>query len=391
MRLGVCTSSISRKAGGLFHSVRRLTQATSVLRVDCTVFSFRDEHAAEDVREWAPLSPRIFAPHGPAFFPFSWTMRDAMFKSAPDILHLHGIWLYPSIVRPAAKQGIRSPCVISPRGMLDPWALRNSAWKKKLAGWLYENRNLRSAVCIHALCESEYESIRAYGLTNPVAIVPNGIDLPPDGPKLPPPWAGKIPPERRVVLFLGRIHPKKGLPNLIEAWARLRAGDATAAGQWALAIAGWDQGGHEKELKTMVSEKGLEGDVLFLGPAFDDAKRTCLQNADAFILPSFSEGLPMSVLDAWSYRLPVVMTGQCNLPEGFAAAAAIEIRPDADAIAAGLERLLSMSDAERRQMGSNGRDLVVSKFAWPRIAAEMIEVYQWVLGEGPQPDCVRID
>ena len=78
--------------------------------------------------------------------------------------------------------------MISPRGMLDPWALRNSAWKKRLAGRLYENRNLRSAACVHALCESEYESIRAYGLTNPVAIIPNGIDLPADGPKPPPPW-----------------------------------------------------------------------------------------------------------------------------------------------------------------------------------------------------------
>ncbi len=314
-----------------------------------------------------------------------------MFKSAPDILHVHGIWLYPSIVCPAAKQGIRSPCVVSPRGMLDPWALRNSAWKKKLAGWVYENRNLRSAACIHALCESEYESIRAYGLRNPVAIIPNGIDLPPDGPNLPPPWTDKITSGRRVMLFLGRIHPKKGLPNLIEAWARLQAENKALADEWALVVAGWSQGGHEDELKKVLSRRGLGQDVVFLGPAFDDVKRACLQNADAFILPSFSEGLPMSVLEAWSYGLPIVMTGECNLPEGFAADAAIEIRPQVDSIADGLERLLSLPDAERRQMGSNGRDFVASKFAWPKIAAQMLEVYKWVLGEGPQPACVRLD
>lgn len=99
----------------------------------------------------------------------------------------------------------------------------------------------------------------------------------------------------------------------------------------------------------------------------------------------------MSVLEAWSYSLPVVMTSECNIPEGFGAAAAIEIRPQADSIADGVKRLLSMPDAERRQMGANGRDLVAAKFAWPRIAAQMIDVYKWVLGQGPQPACVRLD
>jgi poly(glycerol-phosphate) alpha-glucosyltransferase len=201
----------------------------------------------------------------------------------------------------------------------------------------------------------------------------------------------RLPPAEESCCFLGRIHPKKGLPNLIEAWARLQAENKALADEWALVVAGWSQGGHEDELKKVLSRRGLGQDVVFLGPAFDDVKRACLQNADAFILPSFSEGLPMSVLEAWSYGLPIVMTGECNLPEGFAADAAIEIRPQVDSIADGLERLLSLPDAERRQMGSNGRDFVASKFAWPKIAAQMLEVYKWVLGEGPQPACVRLD
>ncbi len=355
------------------------------------IYALEDKYSTEDLFAWQPLEPRVFPAGGLPFFAASATMRREVLKAAPCILHCHGIWLYPSVIAAAVGRNLGVPYLISPRGMLDPWALRNSAWKKKLAGWLYENRNLRSAACIHALCESEYESVREYGLTNPVAIIPNGIDLPPDGAKLPPPWTDKVASGRKVTLFLGRIHPKKGLPNLIEAWGRLKAQNATVADEWALVVAGWDQGGHEDQLKKMVSEKGLGGDVLFLGPAFDDAKRACLQNADAFILPSFSEGLPMSVLEAWSYGLPVVMTAQCNLPEGFVAGAAVEVRPQADSIAGGLERLVSMSDAEHRQMGANGRNLVASKFAWPRIAAEMIDVYKWVLGEGPQPDCVKLD
>ncbi len=390
MNVLMVTASVSRNAGGIFHSVRSLSRE---LAGSCQVevVSLRDAFSAADAGVWRPLVPELFERVGPRQWGYSPGLKARIGRNGASVVHACGIWMYPTHAAADACRRKGIPLVISPRGMLDPWALRNSAWKKRLAGRLYENRNLRSAACVHALCESEYESIRAYGLTNPVAIIPNGIDLPADGPKPPPPWTDKVASGRKVTLFLGRIHPKKGLPNLIEAWGRLKAQNATVADEWALVVAGWDQGGHEDQLKTMVSEKGLGGDVLFLGPAFDDAKAACLQNADAFILPSFSEGLPMSVLEAWSYSLPVVMTSECNIPEGFGAAAAIEIRPQADSIADGVKRLLSMPDAERRQMGANGRDLVAAKFAWPRIAAQMIDVYKWVLGQGPQPACVRLD
>ncbi|HPC93812.1 MAG TPA: glycosyltransferase [Sedimentisphaerales bacterium] len=384
------TASISRNAGGIFHSVRRLSaELARACRVE--VVGLRDAFSAADADAWRPLVPELFERVGPRAWGYSPGLKARIGRNGTSLIHACGLWMYPTHAAAGACRRKGAPLVVSPHGMLDPWALRNSGWKKKLAGRLYEKRNLRSAACIHALCESEYESIRAYGLTNPVAIIPNGIDLPQAGPKLPPPWSDRIASGRRVMLFLGRIHPKKGLPNLIGAWGRLKAQNATVADESALVVAGWDQGGHEDELKKMVSAKGLDRDVLFLGPAFDDAKRACLQNADAFILPSFSEGLPMSVLEAWSYGLPVVMTGQCNLPEGFAADAAVEVRPEVDSIADGLERLLAMPDADRRHMGSNGRDLVASQFTWSKIAAQMIEVYKWVLGEGPQPDCVRLD
>ena len=270
--------------------------------------------------------------------------------------------------------------------MLDPWALKNSAWKKKIAGWLYENRNLRSAACIHALCESEYQSIRAYGLKNPVAIIPNGVDLPsPTDTKVTPPWEPRVDGDKKVILFLGRIHPKKGLVNLVKAWSKVKPKD------WILAIAGWDQGGHEIQLKELVAEFGLTEDVIFLGPVFNDLKQACFQNASAFILPSFSEGLPMSVLEAWSYGLPVLMTKFCNIPEGFEANAAIEIQPEPDSIAEGLKNFLNLHESVRKQIGQNGLELVKNKFTWPKIAVEMIDVYKWILGQGEKPDCVRLN
>lgn len=318
-------------------------------------------------------------------------MIKAVMMNNPDILHSHGLWMYHGIAArvTAAKVGI--PMIISPHGMLDSWALENSAWKKRIAGWLYENRNLRLAACIHALCESEYQSIRAYGLKNPVCIIPNGIDLPtPTDTQVSTPWKPRVDGNKHVMLFLGRIHSKKGLENLIKAWGILKNTKLAELKQWHLVIAGWSQGGHEDKLKHLVTELNLEANVSFTGPLYDTQKDAALRAAKAFILPSFSEGLPMAVLEAWAYGLPVLMTKSCNIPEGFEANAAIEIEPQPDSIAEGLKRLVSLPAGDQRQMGRNGLELVKDKFAWPKIAAQMMNVYKWVLGQGDKPDCVRL-
>jgi poly(glycerol-phosphate) alpha-glucosyltransferase len=129
--------------------------------------------------------------------------------------------------------------------------------------------------------------------------------------------------------------------------------------------------------------------VIFTGPAFGDAKDALLRRADAFILPSFSEGLPMSVLEAWSYGLPVLMTEHCNIPEGFADNAAIRIGTDVESIAEGMRHLFRPPSSVLRSLGLNGRALVEERFTWPQVAAQMKEVYEWVLGGGAKPGCVR--
>jgi poly(glycerol-phosphate) alpha-glucosyltransferase len=201
------------------------------------------------------------------------------------------------------------------------------------------------------------------------------------------------------LLFLGRIHPKKGLSGLLKAWAKIQK---TISGiknskDWQLVIAGWDQGGHEGELIELCSEVGLkvvqrskhvpcsataqEADVVFYGPAFGGEKEQLLRRADAFVLPSLSEGLPMSVLEAWAYGLPVVMTPECHLPEGFASQAALEIRNGkmGDSKWSGLQQMLDMSDSDRIEMGRRGRRLVEEKFTWPKVAAQMKALYEEIL------------
>jgi poly(glycerol-phosphate) alpha-glucosyltransferase len=329
-------------------------------------------------------------------------------KANPDLCHLHTLWMYPGVAMAQWSRRKGKPYLVTPNGMLEPWALRNSGWKKKLAGFFYENAMLQGAACLQANTLKEADDFRAYRLKNRIEIVPNGVDLPDllatedtestDG--------------RKRLLFLGRIHPKKGLVGLLKAWAGIQnpKSGIKNSKNWELVIAGWDQGGHEGELKALCADLGLKtavgikkdtnthegGSVVFYGPAFGGEKESLFRSSDAFILPSLSEGLPMSVLEAWSYGLPVVMTPECNLQEGFACGAALEIRNSADSQPAtrhsllatsksldsnwdGSLSILEMTDAQRGEMGMQGRRLVEEKFTWAKVAASLKEIYETLL------------
>ncbi|VGO14812.1 D-inositol 3-phosphate glycosyltransferase [Pontiella desulfatans] len=371
MNIKVLTTS-SRKAGGLFYSVRWLSKALANEGCRPEILSPLDEFSQEDLGVWNPIPVELFRGHGP--LQTSFRLREKLAASGADLIHLHGIWMDNQWAAAQWQARTGRPVVVSPRGMLDPWAVSNSAWKKRLVEILFAKKALRKASCIHALCRSEVESIRAYGLDNPVALIPNGVELPELGLREP---SGT----RKTLLFLGRIHPKKGITELLKAWSGFSGG-------WKLVIAGWDDGGYDEGLKALACELGLRH-VEFVGPQYGKEKEQLLRSVDAFILPSFSEGLPMSVLEAWSYGLPVVVTDYCNLPEGFKAKAALRIAPDAETIANGLETLASMSGSELHAMGACGRKLVEDKFTWPRIAADMRQVYEWCVGGGNPPECME--
>lgn len=391
MKIGILSASMSRQAGGLFWSVRSLAESVRNAGCELQVFAGADEYSQQDRAKWGGIPLTVFPTRGPAAFGYQVGLRSALIEAKLNLAHVHGLWMYPSVVvKKLRKQNV--PYLISPRGMLDPWAVRNSSWKKRLAGLLFENAHLRGAACIHALCDSEYESIRAYGLSNPIAVIPNGVDLPDRDRTLPAPeWSTLLPANSKVLFFLSRLHPKKGLVNLLHAWAQRKDVLTPNAATWHLVIAGWAQGGHQAELKRLAAELDIEAIVHFVGPQFDHAKAASFMHADAFILPSFSEGLPMAVLEAWSYGLPVVMTPHCNLPEGFKSDASIRVEPNIESIAKGLGVLMKMKECDRITMGSRGHGLVQKNFTWPAIAEQMCSVYQWILAEGPLPDCVRID
>ncbi|MER8370176.1 glycosyltransferase [Mesorhizobium sp. M1378] len=382
--VAVVSGSLSRLAGGLFNSVRQSALALHSLGCRISVLGTADVHTAKDIGAWAPIRPLAAKPASPLALGYAPALGDALRNGDFNLVHQHGIWKAMSAQVSAWRKRTGGPVMISPRGMLDPWAMKNSAWKKRVAGFLYENSNLASSACLHALSYSEADSMRAFGLNNPIAIIPNGVIIPADvhGPgALRPPW---LPTDgRRVLLFLGRIHPKKGVLELVDAWAKLKREAPEIAASWRLVIAGWDDGGHEPRLRAALARHDLERDVLLPGPLFDDEKDATLRHADAFILPSHSEGLPMSVLEAWAYRLPVLMTEACNLPEGFASGAAIKVDLAADRLSLDVASALAKPDLRSR--GEKGRRLVEDRFTWGKIAQQHLATYQWMLDGGDPP------
>lgn len=382
------TGSVSRQAGGVFGALAGLSTALHTEGIVVSVVGLRDAHTDADSDAWGPVPVTAGRVTGPRAFGYSSEFGRILARIQPDIVHVHGLWMHASLAAHmwAGQRGARS--VVSPHGMLDEWALRNAAWKKRVAQALYQGPHLRRAACLHALGESEHRAIRALGLLNPVCIIPNGVPLV-CGTAGVPAWRARLPINARVLLYLGRLHPKKGLSGLLRAWASAVAAPGTTH-PWHLVIAGWDDGSHRQELEAQAKQSGLARTVHFIGPQFGYEKTSSFASADAFVLPSLSEGLPVAALEAWSHSLPVLMTEQCNLPEGFAAGAALRIGPNWLEMVPALRRLMLMGEDERRAIGGAGRHLVADRFTWPALAAQMASVYGWLLGRCPLPDWVRM-
>jgi poly(glycerol-phosphate) alpha-glucosyltransferase len=180
------------------------------------------------------------------------------------------------------------------------------------------------------------------------------------------------------------------LLELIRAWDQAGRSSPVTASRWYLIIAGSGPADYVAQLQQCITELGLAERVWLIGPQYGAEKEATFAAADAFILPSISEGMPNAVLEAWSWCLPTLITPQCNLPEGFAAGAALRIEPRAESISKGLDTLFGLSKERRRAMGRNGQDLVAAQFTWPSVAAQFDGVYRWLIGKGDRPSCVKM-
>jgi glycosyltransferase involved in cell wall biosynthesis len=298
-----------------------------------------------------------------------------------DILHDNGIWLPHNhrLAILAAKRGISR--IVSTRGMLEPWALKHKGLKKRLAWWLYQRRDLTSAHCHHTTAGTEGRNLQRMGLGVRIVVVPNGVDVPPTS-------QGGVNTELRqasqngirTALFLGRIYPIKGLPMLIEAWRRVRPEG------WRLRISGPDEGGHRKELERAVSSAGLDEVISFTGPVEYQMKASCFFDADLFILPTHSESFGIVVAEALAHGVPVLTTTSAPwsiLPEE---GCGWWVDANVEGLSKGLCEATRLPPEMLVAMGEKGRQLVITKFSWKRIANLMLSIYEGLLANVNQKE-----
>jgi glycosyltransferase involved in cell wall biosynthesis len=292
-----------------------------------------------------------------------------------DVLHGHGFYVGTNFLFGSEARRQKKPLVYHVHGTFEPWILSRSGWKKRLVHWLFEDANFRHARLWRALTCKEADQIRACGIKAPVVIVPNGLDLSEFPERAEPdevietPLVWKLTKTRRRALFLGRIHPKKGLDLLLPCWAKL----AALRKDWELVIAGPDDRGHLRRMQVLAESLGLAKEVIFVGPVTGDVKTALLYSADFFVLPSYSEGFPMSLLEGMACHVPIVATTNCNFPEIPLAGAGWECEANPNSMFDVLSRAVSADDSERRQRGENGRHLVQSRYLWPRIVSQLLE------------------
>lgn len=309
-------------------------------------------------------------------------LHETFAQRRPQILHSNGIWHPLNHWATSAARRHQIPLVIHPRGMLEPWALGWRATKKRLALAVYQQRDLESAALLIATADQEAENFRRLGLRQPIAVIPNGVDL--EGGR-----AGSFEEVafsggKRRALFLSRVHPIKGLQNLLKAWA------ATETRDWILQIAGPDEGNHLRDVLELAQQLGISDQVQWLGEIDDQSKWGLYRSADLFVLPTFSENFGVVVAEALSQGLPVITTTGAPWRDLQTHGCGWWVEPTEMALHQALNEAVALPTERLVEMGRHGRNYV-QRYEWSIIAGQMCGVYRWMLGQGSMPDCIRLD
>ena len=356
------TDSINPDSGGPARSVPQLALAQAKL--------------GHQVGLWCREKPNSSLPDLPAEASKSLKLLSGPLSSVikdfptPHLFHDHGIWrLFHGQVSRLSKAA-NAPLVVSPRGMLEPWALEHKSWKKRLAWKTYQKRHLENVSALHATAETEAQHLRNLGLTKPILTVGNGVSSP-----LPINADRAFHSKTKSALFLGRLHPIKGLPLLIEAWRRVNPEG------WKMRIVGPSEDGHDLPLINQVKAAGLTEIWSFESPLEGSAKWQAMLEADLFILPSYGENFGIVVAESLACGTPVITTTRTPWQELTGRRCGWWVDPTVDALASSLLEATSITSLKREEMGVIGREWMDQDFAWPAIAKKTVDYYQSLINK----------
>jgi glycosyltransferase involved in cell wall biosynthesis len=369
--------SVAVDFGGLGLAALRYAQALAGTGTDVSLYVL-DRAKPELDTSSALRSFRIEGGGGSGFVTRVLALKRYFDTHSIDVVHLHGTWVPLLAVASYLANFKKIPVVISPHGCLEPVALNHRQWKKKLALVLYQKRVYLKAALMVATAKPELQSIRRLGIKIPVAVIPHGVDVPAQGVYR----HGKV----RKLLFLSRIHPIKGLADLVGAWALVRREG------WKIVVAGPDEAGHVDAIREKINLLGLTDDFEFLGLVTGDRKEGLFLEAELFVLPTYSENFGIVVAEALSRGVPVITTTGAPWEEINSWRCGWWVAPGVEGIAGALVAAMNTRQDELQEMGRRGIQLVRENYSWERIGRSALEMYRWILGQSEQhPDFVYLE
>lgn len=392
--LSVCNviTSVNQDIGGPAVSVPKLAEMLAQEGVGSHLLTLDYSHRGPQVK----IDPKVTLHSYPTsllyarFGGFSFQAAqqlDFLASHQLDILHSHSLWLFLNFYARRTALNNNLPLIISPRGALEPWSLLQNGLKKRLVWALCEYKNLESASLFHATSEQEAQSIRSLGFNQPIAIIPNGVsnellvstssrkELEVQFPKCK---------DKRWLLFLSRLHPKKGLDTLITVWKEL----AKYHPEWHLIIAGPDRSGYKSTLEELAADIGVLESLTFTGLLTGALKVSALYNSDVFVLPTHSENFGIAIAESLGCGTPVITTNNAPWEDLITTSSGWWIDDHKSSLLEALVEAMDLSEGELSAMGKRGRELILQKYSWQAISKNMMQAYQWVLNKESLPEFI---
>lgn len=307
----------------------------------------------------------------------NWLRAEVKLGSV-DIIHNHGLWMMPNVYAGNACLNSNCQLMFSPHGAMSPRALGINAFKKAVFWKLLQGSAVKAAACFHATAESEYSDIRKLGFKQPICIIPCGVNMMP--------LEEKQNRKRRQLLYLARIHPIKGVDNLLQAWQAVE----NKFPDWDLVIAGPDNGGYLAEMQALAEKLQLRR-IVFRGPLFGEEKFQAYREASLYVLPTHSENFGITVAEALAAGTPTIVTRGAPWAGLVEHRAGWWIEVGVDPLVTCLEQALSASPQQLNEMGEAGHKWMERDFSWARISAQFMATYRWMLDGGDAPSWVRLD
>ena len=373
MKILSFVSSLDLSSGGPSRSVPMLAKGLAELGVDITLMTVKSENMNTHALEGTTAKLKVLTP--------SFSKKEIAKYLADerfDLIQIQSMWDLPyhKVMVEARRLGI--PYIVTPRGMLEPWSLSQKKWKKKLAWWFYQRNDVQKSVCVFTTAKMEAEHVSNLGITTCKVVIPNGIETDAY------PCKSSVEGVKKQVLFLSRVHVKKGIELLFEAWKRIHSDYA----DWQLLVIGNGEAEYIHSLENRVESLGLKDSIKILPPVFGEAKIKVYQESALFCLPSFSENFGMVIAEAMSCGTPVITTTNCpwNILNETNTGWCIDL--SVDNLEHALREGMGMDANALYDMGQRASKLIFDNFDYRSVTRKTLRLYEWLLNSGEKPEFV---